>query len=131
MSLHRPVSLDEVLMVHEAALQRLELRLVHVRCDVRVDADQHRPRRWAIVGARLLSIARWVPKVRLLQGVVPMSLHRTQVGAQLPGVAANEFVDRPSNRHWEVANCSLALAEVTRVFGDAIGPALYSPAPFG
>jgi hypothetical protein len=129
--LHRPVSFDKVLMIHQAALQRLELGLVHVRCDVRIDADKDRPSRWAVIGASLASISWWVPKQRLLQRVVPTPLHRAQVGAQLSRVAAKEFVDGSSNRHWEVAKSSFALAEVTRVFRDSIGPALYSPASLG
>ena len=104
---------------------------MHVRCDVRIDAGKGRPSRWAIIGASLQSISRWVPKQRLLQCVVATSLHRAQVGAQLPRVAAKEFVDGSSNRHWEMAKCRFALAEVTRVFRDSIGPALYSPASFG
>jgi hypothetical protein len=53
------------------------------------------------------------------------------VSAHLSRVAAKEIVDGSSNRHWEVAKCRFALAEVTRVFRDSIGPALYSPASFG
>ena len=37
MSLHRPVAFNEVLVFHEAALQRLELRLMHTLDDVRIN----------------------------------------------------------------------------------------------
>ena len=110
MSLHRPVSFDKVLMLHKAPLQGLKPGLVKMRYNKRIDANELCPRKWSVIDADLLSIARSVPKQRLLQDVVSTSLHCAEMSAQLPGVAANEFVDRRSNRHWEVANCSLALA---------------------
>ena len=36
-SLHRPVAFNEVLVFHKAALQRLELRLMHMFDDLRIN----------------------------------------------------------------------------------------------
>ena len=79
MVLHPPVAFNEVLVSHEAVLQRLELRFVHMFDDIRIDTNQHRPSGWALIDVALVKITRWVPEDGLLQCMVPMSLYYTEV----------------------------------------------------
>ena len=66
MSLHRQVAFDKARVFYQTALQRFKFRLVHVFDDVGIDANQHRPSGWAVVGVALLKIARQMPG---MQGV--------------------------------------------------------------
>ena len=79
MVLHPPVAFNKALVSHEAVLQRLELRFVHMFDDVRIDTNQHRPSGWALIDVALAEIARGVPEDGLLQCMVPTSLYCTEM----------------------------------------------------